>query len=146
MTAFQVQWDNGKKTVDVETVEQLDAALDRVEKERGPKGRVFVVDITKGEDEIGVPIGLHMSVGHPVRNRVFWMGPGDGIGYEPELEPWHGEMIEFDYGHLPTEEVPEALRVSQEKAREAAREFIRTNERPTCLSWGSGRQARTRRP
>ncbi|GAB1693629.1 Imm1 family immunity protein [Krasilnikovia sp. M28-CT-15] len=65
------------------------------------------------------------------------MGPGDGVGYEPELEPWLGYPIEFDYGHLPTEETPETLRVSKSKAREAAREFIRTNERPTCLAWQS---------
>ncbi|GAB1689507.1 Imm1 family immunity protein [Krasilnikovia sp. M28-CT-15] len=135
MTDFKVQWDNGKKIVPVATVEQLDAALDQVEKERGPDGLVFVVDITNGELLGRVPIGLHMTVGHPVRNKVIWMGSGDGIGYEPELEPWHGETIEFDYGHIPTEEPPEYLRVTSAKAREAAREFIRTNERPTCLAW-----------
>ncbi|MEV6596112.1 Imm1 family immunity protein [Actinoplanes sp. NPDC051346] len=135
MVTFKVQWDNGKKIIPVENVDQLDAALDRVAQERGPKGRVFVVDITNGEDFDAIPIGLHMTVGHPVRNKVIWIGPGDGIGCEPDVEPWHGEEIVFDYGHLPTEEPPEYLRVSPEKAREAAREFIRTNMRPTCLLW-----------
>ncbi|MEV6596110.1 Imm1 family immunity protein [Actinoplanes sp. NPDC051346] len=53
------------------------------------------------------------------------------------MEPRQGEVIEFDYGHVPTEETPETLRVSQKVAREAAREFVRTGQRPTCLSWGS---------
>ncbi|WP_130510189.1 Imm1 family immunity protein [Krasilnikovia cinnamomea] len=135
LTTFTVRWDNGKKSVLVEDIEQLDTALDQIENERGPKGRVFVVDITNGRNANGVARGLHMTVGHPVRNRVFWMGPGDNVGFEPELEPWNGDAIEFDYGHLPTEETPETLRVSRMKAREAAREFIRTNERPTCLAW-----------
>ncbi|MEV6598745.1 Imm1 family immunity protein [Actinoplanes sp. NPDC051346] len=135
MTTFSVQWDNGKKIVSVDNATDLESVLDRIEKERGPDGLHFVVDITNGELMRRLPVGLHMTVGHPKRNKVIWMGPGDGIGYEPELEPWHGETIEFDYGHLPTEEPPEYLRVGREKAREAAREFVRTNKRPTCLLW-----------
>lgn len=132
-----MQWDNGKRTEFVENVEQLDVVLDRAGEERGPDGCFFVIDITNGKNANGVARGLHLSVGHPVRNRVFWMGSGDGVGYEPELQPWQGEAIEFDYGHLPTEELPETLRVSRNMAREAAREYVRTNERPTCLSWQS---------
>ena len=135
MTTFEVQWDNGRRAVSVETVEGLDAVLDEIEQQRGPGGHAFVVDITNGEYRGKNPIGLHMSVGHSLRARVFWIGPGDGIGYEPEVTPWDGEPIAFDYGHLPTEEEPECLRVTPAKAREAAREFVATGQRPACLSW-----------
>src|SRR5689334_8054660 len=78
---FKVRWDNGKKVEFVEDTEQLDKVLDRAEKERGPDGHFFVIDITNGKDEDGVSIGLHMTAGHPIRNRVFWVGPGDCVGY-----------------------------------------------------------------
>jgi hypothetical protein len=135
MSKFEIQWDNGSKTVEVENASDLDAVLDGIETEKGPGGRAFVVDITSGETYKGIPVGLHMSVGHPDRAKVIWVGPGDGIGYQPDVAPWAGDIIAFDYGHLPTEEEPEYLRVTPAMAREAARQFIETGQRPTCLSW-----------
>ncbi|BFU43133.1 Imm1 family immunity protein [Krasilnikovia sp. MM14-A1004] len=133
---IEIQWDNGEKTASVSSATELDEVLNRIEAQRGPTGLHFVVDITKNEEHRGMPVGLHMSVGHPDRARVFWIGPGDGVGYEPGVTAWDGKPIEFDYGHLPTEEDPNCLRVTPVKAREAARQFVETGERPTCLAWG----------
>ncbi|GAB1688793.1 hypothetical protein KRM28CT15_05960 [Krasilnikovia sp. M28-CT-15] len=132
---IRVRWDNGQRKVEVGTTSELDEVLDRIEAERGPTGLSFVVDITKDLRYDGHRVGLHMSVGHPDRARVFWIGPGNGVGYEPGVSAWNGIPIEFDYGHLPTEEDPDCLRVTPAKAREAARQFIETGERPTCLAW-----------
>jgi hypothetical protein len=122
----------------VQTVEELDTVLDRIERQRGTDGLPFVVDITDDREFVGFPVGLHMSIGGQHRAKVFWNGTpagGSGIGVEPGVSPWDGEPIAFDYGGMPTEETPDTLRVTPKAARQAAREFIETGQRPTCLTW-----------
>jgi len=138
VTRFEVEWDNGQRQQVVHTVDELDATLDRIENERGADGLPFVVDITADQEFDGFPVGLHVSVGGTRRAKVFWNGPpadGGGIGVEQGLPPWNDEAIAFDYGGLPTEETPETLRVTPAMARQAAREFIESGQRPTCLEW-----------
>jgi len=138
MKQFEIEWNNGQYQETVQTVAELDAVLDRIESERGVDGSPFVVDITDDREFDGFPVGLHMSIGGEHRAKVFWNGPpadDGGVGFEPDVPPWDGEPIRFDYGGLPTEDTPDTLRVTPATARQAAREFIETSQRPTCLAW-----------
>jgi hypothetical protein len=137
VTQFRVRWDNGQRTELVETVAELDAVLDQIEHQRSSDGLPFMVDVTSTEARNqDFPVGLHMSLGHPERARVDWAGPPKpSTAFQNDILPWDGELIEFSYGGLPTEEEPETVRVSPEVAREAAREFVATGLRPTCVAW-----------
>ena len=61
------------------------------------------------------------------------------LRHTEELQRFLGRFdlttIEFDFGGVPTEETPETVRVLPAAALEAAREFMATGERPTCLEW-----------
>lgn len=137
MTQFRVRWDNGQRTELVETVAELDAVLDQIEQQRSSDGLPFMVDVTSTEVRYqDFPVGLHMSVGHPERARVDWAGPPKpSTAFQSDVPPWDGELIEFSYGGLPTEEEPETLRVNPDVARQAAREYVETGQRPTRLEW-----------
>jgi hypothetical protein len=137
MTKFSVSWNAGRREKFVETISELDFVLDQIERERSDNGLPFMVDVTSTEANYqGFPVGLHMSVGHPVRARVDWAGPPKpSTAVDPGVPPWEGEAIAFDYGGLPTEEDTESLRVTPETARQAAREYVTTGQRPTCVGW-----------
>jgi hypothetical protein len=55
---------------------------------------------------------------------------------QPDLPPWN-EPIGFDvYGNW-HEHKPEETRVTPGLALEAAREYLRTGQRPTCVEWNA---------
>lgn len=120
-----------------QSIEELDAILDDATAERDEDGLHYVIDIVEPGTEQGefdIPLGLHLGIG-PTYAKVLWTGHGDNLGYEPQTPPATTKIPEFNYGGVPTEEGPETLRVSPSTARNAAREFMATGSRPTCLSW-----------
>ncbi len=136
MTAtFTVEW--GGHQVQVATVEDLDEVLDRAERDRNPDGLPYKIDLVLDGSggEFGES-GLQLGLGHPQRAFLMWFGePGGGLGHEAGLAPWTGGLLSFDYGGVPTEDGPERLGLSPAMARQAAREFLRTGQRPTCVRW-----------
>jgi hypothetical protein len=80
---------------------------------------------------------LEIGVGHPERSFVVWLGPGGGLGVEPAAPPWPEDApaIGFDYGGDAVFINADRGRVTPAAAREAAREFVRTGRRPTCIEW-----------
>jgi len=117
-------------------VAELDAVFDRVERERGDTGLPFKVDIGDGSGDEDVSYGLVVGLGHAKRSSLMWIGPPrGGMGVEVGVPAWDGEAIAFEYGGLPTEETAETLRVTPATAREAARQYVSTGERPTCVAW-----------
>jgi len=138
VTTYSVSWGyDPHMTRSVQSAEELDAVLDEAVEAQDEDGLHYVIDIVDPDTKHGefdLPLGLHMGVG-PKRAKVFWTGPGENIGYEPGVPPVTTDLPEFNYGGLPTEESPETVRVTPAVAREAAREFVTTGQRPTCLEW-----------
>lgn len=147
MTSFLVEWGTDEANVErVATVDEFDAVLDRIEGLRDPGGLPFKVDISaEAAEDAWPPQGMQVGLGHPRRARLTWFGePASGDGYEPDVPPGDGERIDFSYGGIPTEENPAGVRVTPQTAREAAREYIRTGRRPTCVSWNTDTSASVR--
>jgi hypothetical protein len=128
---------DGQQRVPVNSVEELDHALDRLERERGVDGAPYLVELTdedSGDDFI--THHLQLSVGHSDRAALHFIGePAGGIGYEPGLPPWTGGTVTFDENGEPTEYGADRLRATPAVAREAAREYLRTGRSPTGVSW-----------
>lgn len=136
MTVYQVQWGRGEP-VTVASVEELDAVLDEVAGMTGDGNAPFAVSITEDEDGADPfgPVGLQVGFGHPSRGFVFWTGDEEGgYGREPGIGP-HREGIGFDLGGQWTEYHPDETRVTPETARQAARHYVETGQRPTGIDW-----------
>jgi len=112
------------------TVAELDQVLDRISRDAEADKAPVVVDIFPTDGSAGLQIG----VGHPQRSFVFHVSYG--FGTDPTVAPWP-QTIEFDYAGEPTDYQPEETRVAPGAARAAAREYITTRQRPTCLEWPS---------
>jgi hypothetical protein len=123
--------------VPVRTVEELDRLLDELDTERGVDGAPYIVEVADEASGDGfITYHLQLTVGHPDRAALFFVGePAGGIGYQPELGPWTGGTVVFDYGGEPTEYGADRLRVTPVVAREAARQYLRTGRRPTRVEW-----------
>lgn len=79
---------------------------------------------------------LQLSVGYPHRAAPHFIGePHGGVGYQPGLEPWQGGVVTFDENGEPAEYGAAQLRVTPSMARQAAREWLTTGTRPTCVRW-----------
>ncbi|MGY0234896.1 Imm1 family immunity protein [Longispora urticae] len=140
MKTLHVGWgDEPYVTRTVATLAELDAVLAEATAARDSDGLPYLVGVWNLADVQGEgdPEGLQVGIAEQ-RARVQWMGNGDSEGYSPDVSPWMGEEIAFNFGHVPTEETPETLRVLPAAALEAAREFMMTGQRPTGLEWFKG--------
>jgi immunity protein Imm1 of predicted polymorphic toxin system len=140
VTSFLVVWgsqDPSGDTAHVATVDELDQVLDRVGELRSQDGLPFLVSISPSEPgPDSSASGLQVGFGHPGRGRLLYVGsPGGGLGYDPDLPAWAGEELSWDFGGVPTEDDAGTLRVTPEQARRAAREYVATGTRPTCVRW-----------
>ncbi len=126
---------DGQPRVPVANVEELDRVLDRLEHERGVDGASYLVEIADEDSGDGfITYHLQIGLGHPERASLHFIGePAGGIGYEPGLAPWTGGTVTFDENGEPAEYGPDQMRVSPKVAREAAREWVRTGVRPSCV-------------
>jgi hypothetical protein len=138
--SYVVTWGRGNRRP-VSTVPELDAALD----EAALPGIPRVVGIYPPEHldrdaspwDGPLPAALQIGVGHPDRAFARWLAPDGGIGVEAGTPPWPDSApdIAFDYAGDAVFAGPDRARVRPPAAREAAREFVRTGGRPTCLQW-----------
>jgi hypothetical protein len=134
---FVIEWDNAQQSERISSPDDLDSILDRIAEQRGVDGLPFIVDLYQpGVGDGFITYGLQFGVGHPERTRLEWSGPPlAAAGIEPGIPSWDGPEIAFDYGHVPTEEDPNWLRVTPGTARRAAREYVETGLRPDCVDW-----------
>ena len=129
MTAIvQVVFDQDQEPVTVSTVEGLDAVLDHV-----AAGSTLdtppLVALDMPDRQRSMMVGLRGSLG--VLNYVDFAGGGgsaskaDSAGVKPPA-----------YFYCDTwTELPSDAEVSIAVVRRAAREFLTTGERPTCVNW-----------
>ncbi|GAA3781267.1 hypothetical protein GCM10022225_82070 [Plantactinospora mayteni] len=112
-------------------------------------GRTFPTAASAGLVTYAVQIhqpGRHgaimIGIGHPERSFVDWLdrsqphGSGNRYATDPDLPP-ASEAIAFDFYGDWTEMPPERTRITPERAREAAREYLRTGQQPS-LAWVAG--------
>ena len=136
MTTYDVQW-GGNKRAAVTTVDELDQVIAEIEQQRGAGDTPFHVSIGV-EDKDADPFeqgGLDVGIGHPDRAFAFWAGEGPG-GYGQETGvPPTPEIIAFDLAGEWTQYYAEETQINAETAKVAAREYIATGRRPTCLEW-----------
>jgi hypothetical protein len=120
----------GQHEVAVDTVDELDVVLDRIERAGVPQ----VVDITPAGDDHDISYGLQIGLGAD-RSFALYNGlPGSGIGFDPQLPPPQASIV-FDSGGEPTDYPPDQLRLTSAQVRQVAREYVHTGLRPTCISW-----------
>jgi hypothetical protein len=116
-------------------VDELDALLDRATAERGDNGlphEVWVFNWGTNDEFLGIRLG----VGHPERSFVHFIdGSVTEFGYEPNLG--YGRRLVFNQvrDSSPLSHPPGLTRVTPTIARHAAREYVTTGRRPTCLHW-----------
>jgi Immunity protein Imm1 len=107
----------------------LDAVLRRV----AAVGQPLVVGVYYQVDS-GRWVGVDIGVGHPQRSFVFLNERGGGYGREDGVAEWDDDIV-FDDGGQPTDYHPEETRVRAQTALRAAREFVATGHRPSCVTW-----------
>lgn len=141
MTEYELSWgstDPAGGTEKITTTAELDHVLDRVEQLRSTDGLPFLITVTQlGSGDGVIEYGLQIGVGHPHRSRLLYVGPpAGGFAYNPDTPPWDSD-ISFDFGGIPTEDDPNHTRLTPNLARQAARQYVDTGQRPTCVSWQS---------
>ncbi|HEY3505790.1 MAG TPA: Imm1 family immunity protein [Actinocatenispora sp.] len=120
----------------VDTIDELDAALNEAEHQRGDADAPFMVDIVDADDP-DMLTGLQIGVGHPDRGFVFYTGQTaaeTGYAADLDLPPFDGE-IGFDHGGQWTAYEPAKTRLTPRQVRQAASEYLRTGRRPGTLHW-----------
>lgn len=136
---YNVSWDGPSASnpdrgseVDVSTVAELDAVFDRIVTDAAAKGIPFAVQVDGEESSGSVMIG----VGNPDHSFIDWlMDEGHrNYGWEPGIPATVAPVAYDVYGEW-HEHPPEESRVTPATAVEAAREYARTGERPTCVGW-----------
>lgn len=140
---FVVMWDGPSITepdrggeASISTAAELDAVLDQVADQAVTDDQPYAVQIYRDGEDVGLMIG----VGHPERSFVSWVdnavpeGTGDAAAHEPGVVA-PNEPIGLDFFGTWTELDPQRTRVMPEAARQAAREYIETGQRPTGVEW-----------
>jgi hypothetical protein len=143
--SYTVSWDGPSaeepdrgNEVPVSTVRELDLVLDRVNAQAAAENLPYAVQIHQPGQHGAIMIGI----GHPERSFVDWLdrsqphGGGNRYATDPDLPP-ASEAIAFDFYGDWTEMPPERTRISPERAREAAREYLRTGQQPS-FAWVAG--------
>jgi hypothetical protein len=141
--SYVVSWDGPSEEepgrgneVPVSTVDELDAVLDRVAAQATAEDLPYAVQVHRPGRHGAVMFGI----GHSVRSFLDWLdrgqphGTADRYAVEPGVSA-ASEPVAFDFYGDWTEMPPERTRVTPLAARDAAREFVRTGGRPTCVEW-----------
>jgi hypothetical protein len=98
--------------------------------------RGVAIRIGKGERERS-PLRIYIDTGAG-RAAVSWQG---SPGVEPGVDPDEPLVVEDDPKLPPVTVPPERARVTPATAIRAAREYVETGRRPTCLDWNPDRTA-----
>ncbi|HEV7965105.1 MAG TPA: Imm1 family immunity protein [Actinoplanes sp.] len=124
--------DNARR---ISTVAELEGLLSFLATIRGRDGAPHAVDLLPAGATEG---GLQLGIGHPRRAFAVWLGGDDTVsgrgsyGIDDDLEAWP-EPISFDCGVEVVDFKPAWTRVTPEQAMRAAREYMLTGTKPTCL-------------
>lgn len=136
---YSVTWDGPNahephrgRRVTVSSETELDAVLDQVAVESRNKGIAFAVQINRAEAPGAVMIG----VGDAHRSFVDWlMDKGHRLYGSESQGPDGDDPVAYDvYGNW-HEHPAEQSRVTPTGARAAAREYVRTGQRPSGVTW-----------
>lgn len=136
---YVVDWGRDDNETPVSTVDELDAVLDQIGQQAAQHGPI-AVDVFPDDDQDGtepdyVPYGLEIGIGYPDRSYVSYTGePASGFAYDPDLPPLEDTRT-YNYGGEPAWYDPEHTRITPQQARDAAREYVRTGQRPACVRW-----------
>jgi hypothetical protein len=124
---YTLHWgrDNARR---ITTVADLDGLLSFLATLRGQEGAPHCVDLLPAGATGG---GLQIGVGHHKRSFVIWLDDA-AYGIDEDLEAWP-EPIAFDCGREVVDFKPAWTRVTPRVAVQAAREYMLTGTRPTCL-------------
>lgn len=125
-------WDADRRS-EVSTVEEMDLILDRLTSEAKRVGMPIGVQL-----ELGSGSAMTIGVGGE-ESHVEFLSPSDGPMVVGCRGPWQGkegdEIVRFSFGGEYSE-IQKRYTVPIAQAREALREFMRTNLRPNSIPWG----------
>ena len=137
---YTARWGRGN-TRSLATADDLDALFDEITSSGRPQTVTiyppgYQDDPDASPWDAPPPQALEVGIGHHERAYVRWLADGS-IGEQPDAPPWPEGVddIAFDYGGDPVFCGPDRARVSPEAARDAAREYLQTGQRPNRLSW-----------
>jgi hypothetical protein len=119
---------SGQNTIQVTTIEELDAALDSL-----TTGGPYLITVYEGTWATGEPArpdGFQLVWGHPQRAALTWLGDDAAIAVDPSLPQWPEPI-----GHDQDAASPRRTRLTPAQARRALREYLRTGRRPTSVVW-----------
>ncbi len=122
---------SGQNTIRFATVDDLDAAFDRITAD-GP----WLVNIYPGTWAYGEPAppdGFQLMWGHPHRAALTWLGDDAAIAVDASLPEWPEPI-----GHDQDAASPRWTRLTPAQAREAICEWLATRRRPTNVTWVDG--------
>jgi hypothetical protein len=124
---YTLHWgrDNARR---ISTVADLEGLLSFLATLRGREGAPHGVDLLPAGAAAG---GLQLGIGHPQRAFAIWLDDA-AYGIDDDLEAWP-EPIGFDCGREVIDFKPAWTRVTPRLALQAAREYVLTGARPTCL-------------
>jgi Immunity protein Imm1 len=133
MTKWTLSWgsDHENGYAVVTSVQELDRQLDQLE-QRARVLQPMIVELCDAEDPVG-PI-LSIGVGAD-RSVATWTVSEEGDGNLVSNQPRPaGDSVWFEFLGEPTEYAPRKL-ITPAAAREAARRFVETSERPSNIEW-----------
>jgi hypothetical protein len=124
---YTLHWgrDNARR---ISSVADLEGLLSFLATLRGREGAPHGVDLLPAGAAGG---GLQLGIGHPQRAFAIWLDDA-AYGIDDDLEAWP-EPIGFDCGREVIDFKPAWTRVTPRLALQAAREYVLTGVRPTCL-------------
>lgn len=140
--SFIVSWSRERHEL-VSTAAELDAVLDAIDSGGVPTSvGLCSVEQWLRFSEVCVwdepPSALlEFGIGHPDRSFVIWSGPDAAVAAAPAAGPWPAGAadIAFDYGGDAVFAGAGRACIMPAAAREAARQFVHTGRRPTCVEW-----------
>jgi hypothetical protein len=116
--------------VTAESIAELDGILDRLDREATAAARPCVVELQSAKGSLGIGLGAGYSL-------LTWI---DSSGLPPYFasagahETEVGEVVRFMFGSERSE-YPKWQVIDRDLARRAAREFLESGERPSCVEW-----------
>lgn len=124
---YTLHWgrDNARR---ISSVADLEGVLSFLATLKGREGAPHGVDLLPAGAAGG---GLQLGIGHPHRAFAIWLDDA-AYGIDDDLEAWP-EPIGFDCGREVIDFKPAWTRVTPRLALQAAREYVLTGARPTCL-------------
>ncbi|MCY3019679.1 MAG: Imm1 family immunity protein [Planctomycetota bacterium] len=127
MNRVKVAWQEGQEPVIVDEIKTLDLLLDRLDSEASHQvDRPFMVEIM-GQD--GSVLAMGLGRGMTVVSFISAVGNYGSVGDRGKA----GTVSFFLYGHH--SEFPMRSAVPSATARNAAREFFITGQRPGSVQW-----------